>query len=137
MADCYVDMLHLPGVGVRLGVKEAGRDGGGDTIWRRQPSGSAPPENPARRVLTNVHPPAARRIRLRYPPPFRHPQHLYTNSVGPGEPSKGSLSSTLSHAVTLICVRSLRRGKLPHWVGSCDLNTLLHSLRSFAYARLI
>jgi hypothetical protein len=42
-----------------LGGKEAGRDGGSDTIWRRRPSGLAPPENPVRRVLTNFRAPAA------------------------------------------------------------------------------
>jgi hypothetical protein len=43
LAECYVDMLRLPGGGVRFGDKEVGRDGGSDTIWRRRPSGSAPP----------------------------------------------------------------------------------------------
>jgi hypothetical protein len=65
LAGRYVDKLHLPGGGVRLGGKEDGRDGRNDTIWRRRPSGSAPPENPARRVLYNFRAPAARRIRLR------------------------------------------------------------------------
>jgi hypothetical protein len=63
--DCYVAMLHLPGGGVRLGDKEVGRDEGSDTISRRRVSGSAPPENPARGVLTNFRALAARRIRLR------------------------------------------------------------------------
>jgi hypothetical protein len=39
LADYYVDMLHLPGGGVRLGGKEVGRHGGGDKIWRRRPPG--------------------------------------------------------------------------------------------------
>ena len=57
------------GGGVGLGGKEACREGRSDKIWRRRPSGSAPPENPVRRVLTNFRAPAARRIRLRRPDP--------------------------------------------------------------------
>jgi hypothetical protein len=40
-----------PGGGVSLGGNEASRDGRSDKIWRRRPSGSAPPENPVRRVF--------------------------------------------------------------------------------------
>jgi hypothetical protein len=59
-ADYYIAMLHIPGGGVRLGGKEDGRDGGSDTIWRQRPSGSAPPEKTARRVLIHFRTPTAR-----------------------------------------------------------------------------
>jgi hypothetical protein len=35
LADCYVDMLYLPGGGVRLSDKDVGRDGGSDTTTLR------------------------------------------------------------------------------------------------------
>jgi hypothetical protein len=71
----YVDKLHLPGGGVSLGGKEAGRDGGSDTIRRRRPSASAPPKNPVRRVLINFRAPAAPTdpTTVTCPPPHRHP----------------------------------------------------------------
>jgi hypothetical protein len=47
------------GGGVSLGDKEVSRDGRSDKIRRRRPSGSAPPENPVRRVLTNFRAPTA------------------------------------------------------------------------------
>ena len=53
LASRYVVQRPLPGGGVSWGGKEDGRDGRSDAIWRRRPSGSAPPENPARRVLFN------------------------------------------------------------------------------------
>jgi hypothetical protein len=63
LANRCVVKIHLPEGEVSLGGKEAGRDGGSDTIWRRRPSGS--PEDPVRRVLTSFRAPAARRIRQR------------------------------------------------------------------------
>jgi hypothetical protein len=75
-------MLHFPEGGVSLGGKEDGRGGWSDTI------GSAPPENPARRVcLISVHPrPDGSDYGDLSPPSFdtHYPDRPIDRECGPG-----------------------------------------------------